>query len=126
MGNKSVFSLDPQDKVYTSDGAEHATADTFDDVAASQTDNELVAASVGNEIVVLAAVLQAGGTATTIVFNSASTAISMTFQNGSNGGVVLPYNPKGWFKTTAGEALTCTTGAGSTTGVQLLTALIPA
>jgi hypothetical protein len=45
-----------------------------------------------------------------------------TFQNGVNGGAVLPpvAGLDGWFKTNPGEAPTCTTGAGSITEIQLL------
>jgi hypothetical protein len=99
---------------------------TFANVAASQTDSVLVAAVPGTAIKVLGVVAQAGGTATTIVFNTkptgAGTAISATFQNGTNGSVVLPEteNGDGWFETNVGEGLTCTTGAGSTTAVQII------
>lgn len=125
MGDRTVLAKDPQDAVYTADGAQHTLVGTMADVAASQTDQELVGASVGHEIVVFSVVLQTGATATTFVFNTASDQLSMTFQNAGNGGAVLPHNPKGWFKTVANEALTCTTGAGSTTGVQINTARIP-
>jgi len=98
----------------------------FVNVAASQTDSLIVAAVAGSTIKVLGLVAQAGGTATTLVFNSkpsgAGTAISATFQNGINGSVVLPEteNGDGWFETAVGEGLTCTTGAGSTTGIQII------
>ncbi len=101
----------------------------FANVAASQTDSSLVAAVSGTSIKVLGVVAQAGGTATTIVFNTkpsgAGTAISATFQNGINGSVVLPEteNGDGWFETNVGEGLSCTTGAGSTTGVQIIYAI---
>lgn len=124
MANRSVNALDAIDEVYDANGVAYTPADVFANVAASQTDQELVAAVAAKEVWVLSLAIQAGGTATTIVFNSASTALSMTFQNAANGGVILPYNPKGWFKTTVAEALTCTTGAGSTTGVQLKTVTI--
>lgn len=93
-------------------------------IAVSQTDSALVSAQTGKKIRVHALFCQAGGTATNITFNSkpagAGSAISPTFQNGANGGAVLPYNPAGWFETVAGEGLTATTGAGSTTGVQVV------
>lgn len=92
----------------------------FADIAAGQTASSVVAAQAGKRIRVLAAAFVAGGTATTAVFNSAGDAISMTFQNAANSGAVLPPNPLGWFETDAGEALTLTTGAGSTTGVQVV------
>lgn len=101
----------------------------FVNVAASQTDSSIVAAVAGSAIKVLGLVAQAGGTATTIVFNTkpagAGSAISATFQNGINGSVVLPEteNGDGWFETAVGEGLSCTTGAGSTTGVQVIYAI---
>lgn len=94
------------------------------DVAASQTDSNIVTAVGGKKLRVLAFICQTGGTATTLVFNSkpagAGTAISMIFQNGVNGGAVGGFNPVGWFETASGEGLTVTTGAGSTTGVQVV------
>ena len=92
-------------------------------VAASQTDSSLVAAVAGKKIRVIFLIAKAGATATVATFNSkgagAGVAISAAFANGANGDVTLPYNKDGWFETTAGEALTVTTGAGSTTGIQL-------
>lgn len=95
----------------------------FANVAASQTDSSVVTATASHKIRVLSLAFVAGGTATNITFNSkgggAGTAISCLFANAANGGAVLPYNPHGWFETNSGEALTVTTGAGSTTGIQL-------
>lgn len=106
------------------DGTTKDGQTAFGNVAASQTDSagsNFPAAATGATYKVLAVVCNCGGTATTVVFNSkgsgAGTAISPTFQNGANGGAVLPYNPRGWFKTNKGEALTVTTGAGSTTAI---------
>lgn len=93
-------------------------------IAASTTDGAVVAAVATKKIRVLAAVVLAGGTATSITFNSkpggAGTAISPLFANGVNGGEVLPFSPVGWFETVAGEGLSATTGAGSTTGIQVV------
>lgn len=86
-------------------------------VAVSQTDSEIVAAVAGKRIVVMSATFKAGGTATNLTFNTASTAISPLYANGANDGEVLPHNPRGWFETLAGEALTVDTGTGSTTGI---------
>ncbi len=92
-------------------------------VAAAATDTALVAAVTSKKIRVLAAVFVAGGTATTLVFNSkpagAGVAKSCLFANAANGGATLPFNPAGWFETVAGEGLSVTTGAGSTTGIQI-------
>lgn len=92
-------------------------------VAASQTDSSLVTAVTGQRVCVLQLATMVGATATDVTFNTkgggAGTAITQPFSFGANGGVVLPYSPKPWFCTTAGEALTMTTGSGSTTGYLL-------
>lgn len=95
---------------------------TFVNVAASSTDFEIVAAVPGHRIRVLQVILVAGGTATDVTFNTKdglSTQISPLFANASNGGAVLPYSPMGWFETVSGEALTATTGSGSTVGILI-------
>jgi len=98
-------------------------ANTFVNVAQSQTDSVIVAAQAGRKIRVYSLASVGGGTATSVTFNSkgsgAGTAISPAFQFGANGGAVLNYNPKGWFDTNRGEGLTVTTGAGSTQGVLI-------
>lgn len=90
------------------------------DVAASQTRSELIAAVAGKKIRPLAMVMVAGATATTSTFYSATTQISCAYANGANGGAVMGFNPVGWFETAAGEALNVTTGAGSSTGYQVV------
>jgi len=92
----------------------------FANIAASQTASSLVAAVTGKKIRVLSVYAVAGGTATNLTFNSASSAISALFANAANGGEVLPFSPIGWFETVAAEALTVTTGAGSTTGIGVV------
>lgn len=57
-----------------------------------------------------------GDTGTTSTFLSGGNSISPVFDNGANGGAVLPHNPLGWLETNVGEALNVTTGAGSSTG----------
>lgn len=93
-------------------------------VAQSQTDSQIVAAVTAKKIRVLGAFATCGATATNLTFNSkgggAGVAISPVLQNGINGGEVLPFSPVGWFETVAGEALTVTTGAGSTTGLLVV------
>lgn len=96
----------------------------FQNVAASTVDASIVASVSSKKIRVVAALFVTGATSTTLTFNSkgagAGTAISVQFQNGSNGGAILAYNPLGWWETNTTEALTVTTGAGSTTGVQVV------
>lgn len=93
-------------------------------VAASQTDSSLVAAVTGKRIRVLSFRVMTGATATNVTFNSASTAISETFACGANGGIASPWSPTGHFMTASGEALTVTTGSGSTTGIGVVYDLI--
>lgn len=92
----------------------------FANITASQTDASVVALVATKKIRVLALAVLAGGTATTIIFQSNATVKSATFANGINTPLVLPYNPVGWFETVAGEALKVTTGAGSTTGIHVV------
>lgn len=102
---------------------------TFANVAASQTDSALVAAVSGKRIRVVSLVALSGGTATNVTFNSkpsgAGSAISCLYANAANGGFVLPEASEfGWFETNPGEGLSVTTGAGSTTGFQIVYVLI--
>ena len=96
----------------------------FANVAASQTDSQLLAGVAGKKIRVTALAFVCGATATNATFNSkgsgAGVAISPLFANAANGGAILPRNPDGWFETVAGEALTLTTGTGSTLGVLVV------
>lgn len=87
-------------------------------VAASQTDSSVVAAVSGRRINVLAVAYVGGTSAAAVTFNSkgagAGTAISPSTIVAASTPFVLPFNPKGWFTTNAGEALTVTTGASVT------------
>jgi hypothetical protein len=94
----------------------------YDSIAASATDSVLVAASGSKRIRVLSVVINQGDTTpSSVTFNSkgsgAGTTISPALKAAANGGFVLPLNVKGWFSTNRGEALTVTTGAGSTSSV---------
>ena len=93
----------------------------YDAVAASQTDSVLVAAGAGKIVVTSVVINQGDTTPSTVTFNSkgsgAGTAVSPPLKAAANGGFVLPHNESGWFATNKDEALTVTTGAGSTTGI---------
>ncbi len=94
-------------------------------IAASQTDGSLIVGVTKRAIRVYGLAVVTGATATNITFNSApggsnGVAITCLFANGANGGFVLPYSEAGWFETASGDYLTCTTGAGATTGIQIL------
>lgn len=96
----------------------------FANIAASQTDSNIVTAVAAKSIQVIGYILLTAATATNVTFNTkpagAGTAISMLHACGINGGLVASFNPAGWFKTTSGEGLTVTTGAGSTTGIEVI------
>lgn len=95
----------------------------FANISSSTTDGALISAVSGKALTIVSAFLVAGATATNVTFNSkgsgAGTAITCLIANGANGGAVLNYNEQGWFNTNTGEGLTCTTGGGSTVGIQL-------
>lgn len=75
---------------------------------------ELVPAVAGATLRVCSLIMLHGDTAGTVILKSATTAISPTFSNAVNGGMVLPFNPYGWFQTTAiNEALNVTVSASS-------------
>lgn len=105
------------------DGVECPVKKAFANVAASQTDSSLVTAVSGKSIVVIAVHAHAGATATNLTFNSkgagAGTAITPAWPIGANGGYIETENRFGWFATNVGEALTATTGAGSTTAILI-------
>lgn len=80
---------------------------------------ELVAAQgVGVRVRVLSIAVVAT-LAVTIKFQSATTDITAGFPVAATGGMVLPYNPHGWFETTANEALNINLGIGTATGCQI-------
>ena len=91
-------------------------------VAASDTDEVVVAAVTGMKLRVTALVLNHGDTtASAITFTSkgagAGTAISPPLKGPANGGFVIPDNPKGWFETIRGEGLSVSSGGGSDTSI---------
>jgi hypothetical protein len=104
-------------------------SNVFKNTATNTTDDSYVAAQAGQRIRVTAVAIVAGGTAQSLTFKSkpsgASSAITPLFAFGANGGMVLPYNPDGWFDTVLGEGLTVTTASGgSTTGIMISYRLI--
>lgn len=108
----------------------HGATNAYDSIAASQTDSVLVAAVAGSKIVVTAFIINQGDTTpSTVTFNSkgsgAGTAIFAGLKYAANGGTSTPPADQGWFATNAGEALTVTTGAGSTSGVGVIYKVIP-
>jgi predicted aconitase with swiveling domain len=97
----------------------------FDSIAASTTGSSLVAAVPGCKIRVLTFLVNPGDTtASTVTFNSASTAKTPALKGPANGVIGASNDRSGLFETARGEALTVTTGAGSTTGVMVTYELI--
>jgi hypothetical protein len=101
------------------------TQNAYDSIAASQTDSVLVAAISGRRIRVRAYIINQGDTTpSTVTFNSkgagAGTAIMPPLKFAANGGIVAKELEPGYFQTNVGEALTVTTGAGSTTSVAVV------
>lgn len=114
--------------IYDDKGKVRSVSRSFKNIAAAQTDAEVVAAVAGYKIRVLAMTMSPGATATAITFNSkpagAGTAISALFANAANATQQLGHNPHGWFETNVGEGLSATTGAGSATGLTFAYALV--
>lgn len=87
-------------------------------VAASDTDEELIAAVVGKKLRILALVCQCGSAATDAEFQTGGATRIHRVPAGANGGQVLPFNPVGWFETGVGASLTVSTGTGSSTDIS--------
>lgn len=105
---------------------------TFTNIASATTDGSILAAQTNKIVRVLSVFAMCGATATTLVFNTkgsgAGTAISGTFALAANGGFVIPMPTvqAPWFQTNSGEALTATTGTGSTVSIQIVYELLSA
>lgn len=100
----------------------------YDSIAASTTDSALVAAFPNQKIRVLTVVINHGDTTpSSVTFNSksagAGTAIYPALKYPANGGTSLD-STRGLFETIAGEGLSVTTGAGSTTAVAVTYELV--
>ena len=91
-------------------------------VAASASDNTLVAAVTSKKIRVIAAVFVASGGANSLRLESdtGGTALTGVMDVGDNLQLVLPYNPAGWCETAAGKLLNLELGA-ATSVAGLLT-----
>lgn len=101
-------------------------------IAQSQTDSSLIAASVGVVYRIIGGFVIVAGTATNVTFLSkgtgAGTPITSQMPCGINGGISLAIAaqqntgdpPFGYFETNRGEGLTVTTGAGASTGITLV------
>jgi hypothetical protein len=83
------------------------------------TTTQIVAAVAGKSYVVVAAFAMSTIANNINFAGGTSGALSATLPLGANGGIVLPYNEHGWFRTVANEALQVVTSAASATGVQV-------
>ena len=92
---------DFQDR-YSIQLVKHAAID-----AASSGNNTLVAAVSGKKIRVLALFITMTGTLVTIRFEDGADGTALTGQMGPTAGqtIVLPFNPVGWFETSAATLL---------------------
>jgi hypothetical protein len=87
--------------------------------ATASGDTAVVAAQGGSvRIRVISAHVHAT-TAVSVLFRSATTAISATNPVGATGGYVLPRNIDGWFQTAANEALNINLSGNVATGVTV-------
>jgi hypothetical protein len=89
----------------------------------------VVAAIAGRKVRVIAAAINQGDTTpSTVTFNTkgsgAGTAISPVLKAAANAAIVLPEVKTGWFGTLAGEGLSVTTGAGSSSGIIVVYELV--
>ena len=80
---------------------------------------QVVAAQGASVRVRVLSVLVVATLGVTVKFQSATTDITAGFPLAANGGMVLPYNPHGWFETAANEALNINLGLGTATGCQI-------
>lgn len=95
----------------------------WENVAASTTDEVVIAAIPNKKIRVLTFLINHGATASTVTFNSkgvgAGTAISPALLYSANGGTTAD-TANGFWETKVGEALSVSTGAGSITGITVV------
>jgi hypothetical protein len=124
-GLADLLTANASGQVLAPDGTALTVKRTFANIAASTTDGALVTAVTGKKIRVLGYTLHAGDTAgSEVTLNTkpvgAGTAITSLKNLSANQQMVYPQNEDGWFETTTGQGLTVTTGAGSTTGIDLV------
>ena len=97
----------------------------YEAVAASDSDEEIIAAQAGKKIRVHSVIINHGDTtASSVTFGSGGTVCYVPLKGPANGGFVMGDNPSGWFETVAGESLTVDTGAGSTTSIAVTYSLV--
>lgn len=116
MGIKSIPSVDKVINGNTQAQVQYLLLN----VAAAQTALSIIAAAgAGIKIKVIGVQIQSGAVATAVTFNSAAAAITPAFGLLASQSVVLPPIGIAYFQTLANEALTITTGAGSTTAIMI-------
>lgn len=116
MGIKAIPSVDKVNNGNTETQVQYLVLN----VAAAQTALSIIAAAgAGIKIKVIGVQMQSGAVATAVTFNSAAVAISPTYGLSASQPVVYPPVGIAYFQTVANEALTITTGAGSTTAIMI-------
>lgn len=95
--------------------------------AATSGNNTIVLDTSGYKIRVLAASMTMTGTAVTIRFESTGDGTALTGQMTPTQGqtIVLPFNPVGWFETSAGHLLNMELGGGQSVDGALVYVLVP-
>jgi hypothetical protein len=96
----------------------------FLNVAASQPNAVLKTPTSGKILVILAAVLSPVGTASAVTFNSWDGSTGTAMSPALTPPFQLAFNPAGWFTSASGSGLSVATGAGSTTGIAVVYALV--
>lgn len=80
----------------------------------------VVVAGQANRSIIVHAVFTVAAAANSVLFKSAANVITSTSALAANGGLVLPFDSQGWFKTNVGESLVFTTTAAVATGVTVV------
>lgn len=121
----AVATLAAIDRVVLSNGEPAQVKRAFATAASNDT-TELIPAVSDKLLRVVSLVMLQGATAGSVTLKSASTAISPVFTQAANGGMVLPFNPHGWFQTNAiNEAFNVTVSNSSDCGIIVLFIEIP-
>ena len=114
------------------EGVYYGVQRAFGQVAAGQTDAELIAAVPGHKIVVTQVrLICAGDTPTELTFNQkgpsgSGSAVSMPYSLGAHGGVAQGYSGLSEFEAIVGYSVTCDTGAGDSISWELWYIAVPA
>lgn len=109
---------------------QRAVLNKWENVAANETYEELIAQPTDKRIRILALFARDGATGTTLQFFSkhgadAAVEIGPLIEHGANDGEILPYQPHGWLTLPVNTALGCGTSNHAATGLLILYCLVP-